>query len=445
MTDTPSVRSRLALMHGSPVLPRHDAGQRLHRLLRLLRPLIEDGLAQLRAEWRRHLLTLLGIVWGSAAVVFLLSSGAGFYGFIDTGFKKTGDRHTFVIGEYTTAATGGARQGRRIELTRRDLERLQAGVPSAQFIAGQVVHGIVAVRTPWRTRSAVVAAITPDLQYIQELHVARGRFVDAADDHASRPVAVLGASIATIFFPQTDALGSTVQIEGRPFQVIGILARKGQQLMVDWAPHDDMIFIPLRAARPVFGQGDGVDVAFIKPRRLDDIPAMHAEVRATLAPWHHVSMADHDAVNLISVTEWTEPFRNIGRGLEVLLGFIGTVALAMAGVGVANLMVALVNERRMELAVRRACGARRSDLLLQLLIETLVIVAAGGVLGIALGLGISFGIGLLPLPDMLPVPRLSLAVILTTFGVLFAVAVGAGILPARLAARVDPGAAMRVT
>lgn len=417
----------------------------MRRTLRLLRPLIEDGQAQLAAEWRRHLLTLLGIVWGSAAVVFLLSSGAGFYAFVDTGFKKTGDRHTIVVPEFTTAATGGARQGRQIDFTRRDFERLQASVPSAQFVAAQVVHGIVAIRTPSRTRSAVVSATTPDLQYIQELHVGRGRFFDADDDRASRPVAVLGANIASIFFPGTDALGGTLQIEGRPFQVIGILARKGQQLMVDWAPHDDMIFIPLRAARPIFGQGDAIDAVFVKPRRLADIPAMHAELRAALAPWHHIRPEDHDAIDLISVTQWTEPFRKIGRGLEILLGFIGTVALAMAGVGVANLMVAMVNERRMELAVRRACGARRGDLLLQLLIETLVIVCAGGVLGIALGVAISLGVGLLPLPEMIPTPRLSLSVILTTFGVLVAVGLAAGIMPARLASRVDPGAAMRVT
>jgi ABC-type antimicrobial peptide transport system permease subunit len=117
----------------------------------------------------------------------------------------------------------------------------------------------------------------------------------------------------------------------------------------------------------------------------------------------------------------------------------------MSGVGVANLMIAIVNDRRMEMAVRRACGARRGDVLLQLLVETLVIVFAGGAIGVGLGVAISYGVGLLPLPDMIPAPRISLSVILTTFGVLVAVGLAAGIVPARLASRVDPGAAMRVT
>ncbi|MFI5397061.1 MAG: ABC transporter permease [Candidatus Binatia bacterium] len=215
--------------------------------------------------------------------------------------------------------------------------------------------------------------------------------------------------------------------------------------MVDWAPHDDTIFIPLRSARPLFGQQNEVDVVYAKPRRLDDIPSMHAELRAVLSPWHHVSSADHEAIRLMSVADYTEPFRKIGRGLQILLGFIGTVALAMAGVGVANLMIAIVNDRRMEIAVRRACGARRSDVIFQLLVETLVIVFVGGAIGIVLGVALASGVGLLPLPDMIPAPRLSFSVILTTFGVLAAVGLVAGIVPARLASRVDPGAAMRVT
>jgi putative ABC transport system permease protein len=424
---------------------RASSAQRLRRTLTLLRPLVDDGFAQLAAEWRRHLLTLVGVVWGSAAVVFLLSTGAGFYNFLDVGFKKTGDRHTMIHGEHITAATGGGRPGRKIALTRADVDRLRAGVPSARVIAAEVLRGTVAVRTTRRTRSTVVSAATPDLASIQELHVARGRFFDRDDDRRGRAVAVIGSNLVPIFFGAANAIGRTLHIEGKPFQVIGVLAHKGQQLMVNWGLHDDMVFIPLRAGRPVFGQGDEVEYVYAKPRRLDDIPAMHAEIRAVLAPWHHIPRGDTDAVLLQSVTEYTESFRAIGVGLQILLGCIGTIALAMAGVGVANLMIAIVNDRRMELAVRRACGARRRDVTFQLLVETLLIVLAGGAVGVLLGAGLALGIGLLPLPEAIPAPRISTSVLLATFGVLAGVGIGAGIVPARLASRVDPGAAMRVT
>jgi putative ABC transport system permease protein len=417
----------------------------MRRFLRLLGPLLDDARAQFGAEWRRHVLTLAGIVWGAAAVVFLVAAGAGFYAFVDTGFKKTGDRHTMITGEYTTSESGGARPGRRIVLSRKDLARLRRSVPSAQAIAAELIRGTVPVRTAQRTRSTVVSAGTPDLQRIQELHIGRGRFFDARDDGGARAVAVLGANLPDIFFGGDDPIGRSIEIAGYPFEVIGVLARKGQQLMVNLGLHDDMVFVPLNVGRTRFGERDGVDLMYAKPRRLDDIDAMHAELRAALARWHHVPPTDVEAINLQSVTQFTEPFRKIGRGLQVLLGLIGTVALAMAGVGVANLMIAIVNDRRRELALRRACGARRRDVVLQLLIETLVLVFAGGLLGVAVGVALTWGVGRLPLPEEIPTPQLSLSVIATTFGVLVAVGLAAGIVPARLAARVDPGAAMRVT
>lgn len=423
-----------------------DTGHsRTRRTLALLRPLLDDGRAQLAAEWRRHLLTLAGIVWGSAAVVFLLSCGAGFYAFLDVGFKKTGDRHTVVIPEYATTAVGGARPGRRIAMTRADIAELRAGVPSARLVAGEVTRSTVAVRTARHTRSTVVSAASPSLQSILALRVARGRFYDAEDERRGRPVAVIGAGLAPVFFGDDDPIGSTLRIAGKPFDVVGVLAHKGQQLMINWALHDDMVFVPLRAGAAAFGLRDAVGEAYLEPRRLDDIPAMHAELRAVLGRRHRIAPGDTDALTLMNVPDFTEPFRNIGVGLHVLLGFIGTVALAMAGVGVANLMIAIVTDRRMELAVRRACGARRSDVLLQLLVETLVIVLAGGAVGIGIGVALVLGIGQLPLPPAIPAPQLSPSVLATTFAVLVGVGLASGIVPARIAAAVDPGAAMRVT
>jgi ABC-type antimicrobial peptide transport system permease subunit len=115
----------------------------------------------------------------------------------------------------------------------------------------------------------------------------------------------------------------------------------------------------------------------------------------------------------------------------------------MAGVGVANLMIALVNARQRELATRRACGARRSDLTLQLLVETIVVVVAGGGAGALLGVAIALGVGWLPLPEQLPTPEVSPAVVFTTFAVLVGTGIVAGVAPARLASQVDPATALR--
>jgi putative ABC transport system permease protein len=389
-------------------------------------------------------LTLVGIVWGSTAVVLLLSLGAGFYAFLDIGFKKTGDRYTAVVGEYTTAESGGARPGRRIRLTREDLPRLRASAPSASRIAAEIQHASAALRTSRRTRTGAVSAATPDVQHIQVLRVARGRFYDEEDVRLTRAVAVLGASLPEVFFGSEDPLGRTLQIEGKPFVVVGVLARKGPQLVINNALHDDMVFVPLTSGQRAFGARSEIGEVLLDPRTLGEIERMHAEVRETLRPVHHIAPRDPGALRIESITEVTEPFRRIALGLTALLGLVGTVTLAMAGVGLANLMIAIVQSRLAELAMRRACGARRGDLTLQLLVETGLVVLCGGALGVVTAMAIVSALRNLPLPEMVPRPEISLGVLGTALGVLCATGLLAGVVPARTASRVDPAAALRV-
>jgi putative ABC transport system permease protein len=417
----------------------------LARGVGLLGPIVEDGMAQLRAQGREHILTGIGLVWGSAAVVLLLSVGAGFYSFLDLGFKKTGDRYTMVVGEYTSVETAGARPGRKITLTNEDLERLEASLASASLLAAELQDGSVTLRTDFRTRTGSVSAGTPDVQHIKVLKVTRGRFYDDEDVRLGRAVAVLGANLAEIYFGTEDPLGQTIQVEGRPFEVIGVLERKGDQLMSNNALHDDMIWVPLRAGQRALGVRNEIYWVLVNPRRLEDIPTLRAGIRAALGPHHHVSPNDDEAFRIQNVTEFTAPLQLITIALTALLGFIGTVTLAIAGVGVANLMIAIVNNRRIELAVRRVCGARRGDLTLQLLVETAVIVFCGGALGVVVAVVSAMGIGLLPLPEVIPTPKVSPSVVLTTFGFLAVTGFAAGLVPARIAAQADPAAALRVT
>jgi putative ABC transport system permease protein len=416
----------------------------LRRLRSLAGPLLGDGLAELGARWREHVLTQLGIVWGAAAVVMLLSYGAGFYRIMDAGFKKTGDRYVQASGDYTSLELGGRRPGRRIDFERDDLVRVRAGVPSARWIAAETQRGEVVARTAERTRSSVVSAATPELRWITIHRVARGRFYDDEDDRLARPVAVLGANLPALLFGEADPIGRTLQLDGRPFEVIGVLRRKGQQFVTNRALHDDMIFIPLGSGQRLFQTGDGIESLLLDPWRLDETDSMRAELRAALWPYHHLAPEEEQAVRFMSVQDFAAPLTRIGVGLELLLGFIGTVILAMAGVGVANRMLAIVNSRRRELAMRRACGGRRSDVTLQLLVETLVVVLAGGALGVALGSGLVWLTSLAPLPESMPAPRVEASVLVTAFAVLVGVGLVAGVAPARSASRVDPASALRV-
>jgi putative ABC transport system permease protein len=428
---------------------RDRAGSRLRaarRTARLAPEIARDAALQLGAHRRQNLLTFVGLAWGGAAVVLLVSVGLGFSRFLDVGAAKTGDRWLLVRGMMTTADSGGAREGRPVVLEDDDLARLRAGVPHARALAGEVTIPDAFVRTDREGRPNAVAAATPDLQRVQNHAVAAGRFFDARDDAAHRRVAVLGANLPAVFFGGADAIGRTIRIQGTAFEVIGVLRRKGSQLVRggQYDLHDNMVFLPLRPGRDVIGRRSELDQIYVDPQRIEEIPGIKGAIRAVLDPRHRIEPADVEAVRIDSVHDLLAPTRVVGLALQILLGGVGTVTLLLGGAGVANLMVAVVNDRRRELAMRRACGARRSDIVLEILLESVVVIVAGGGAGVTLGCAIVLVIQALPLPADLPEPRLSLSVTATTLAVLIGVGLASGVLPARAASRVDPASALRV-
>lgn len=418
--------------------------ERLARPARLLPTLAGDGLAELRDRWRSQALTLVGIAWGTIAVVLLLSLGSGFNAFLDLSFEKTGKRWILAQHEYTSAELGGRRPGRAVVFEVEDLELLRAGVPSAALVAAEAQR-LVPVESARRTRATVVSAASAELEPIQNHKLARGRWFARSDERAGRAVAVLGAELAPVFFGDEDPLGRRIQIAGTPFEIIGVLARRGFHLVSMMDQLDFMAFVPLGVGLRALSRGERLDHFYLEPRRLDDEPAIRRETFVALARRHHLAPDDDEAVTFLSIPEVSAPTRRILFALHVLLGVVGTVTLAMAGVGVANLMLAIASERQVELAVRRACGARRGDLALQLLVETLAVALTGGALGAIAGLAIIAALQIAPLPPDFPPPRLLPSVVATSLLVLVSVGLVAGVAPARRAARVDPSAALRAT
>ncbi|MBW2244829.1 MAG: ABC transporter permease, partial [Deltaproteobacteria bacterium] len=167
----------------------------------LLPVLLEDAALELRDSWRRHLLTFVGLVWGSASVVLLLALGTGFMAFLDLGVDKTGSRWTTVEGEYTTAESGGMRPGRPVQLESEDVLRIRAGSSRVALVAGEILVSTTA-ETRSKTRATVVSAAQPELASIRNHRIARGRYLDDRDESEARQVAVLGSVLAQVLFPR---------------------------------------------------------------------------------------------------------------------------------------------------------------------------------------------------------------------------------------------------
>jgi putative ABC transport system permease protein len=413
------------------------------RSRRLATALLREAADRMRAEWRDDLVVVAGLAWGAAAVIFLMAVGAGLAAFLDVGFAKTGDRWTVVAGRHTAGRADSLRPGHAVVLERRDLDQLAAGTPSASWVGAEVSSRWATVRSRDRTRSNVVVGASPSIGPMKALRIGRGRFFDESDDAAERRVAVIGASLAPIFFPRADPVGATLRIEGEPFAVVGVLERVGQQLVVTSGLHDEIVWVPLRAGQRVLGRGDAVDLVYASAANVDDDVRLERELRETLGRTHRIERDDDTALFHLSIVRIAKPIRLVGRLLELLLGLIGAITLSIAAVSVANALVSRVHARRVELAVRRACGARRSDVIVQIFLETALLVTVGGGAGAALGALLVTLLASLPLPEMVPLPKLSGAVVAWSVILLVATAFLAALAPARLAGRADPAAAMR--
>ena len=411
-----------------------------------LREALAEALRTLRTEWLRTFLTMFGVVWGTASVVFLMSWGLGVQRTLEAGFSRAGKDLVQAwpgkVGEEFTPAA----DRRELWFTMADVEalrqraRLAVAVAAESRFWGPVGHGQA-------TLSADVRGVEPGGAALRGVTLAAGRPITRADLHARRRVAVLGDRLRTrLLGPAGGGVGTTITIRGRSFTVVGVLAHVGTQLWRDNGEElDDQAWIPLTslfALDPRPGRDDDVvDSILFRVTRRQDYEALQAEIRAILAERLRVGPHDEEAVHIASPLD-------LLRKMPIdqtagLLFVLGGATLLIGGIGILTMMLDSVQERRREIGVRLAVGARRRDILGQFLLETFVITGLGGLLGLALGIGGAFGLARLDVPDLIPVPILRAWIVWLAVGVMMVVGVTAGVVPAWRAARVDPSLTLR--
>ena len=403
-----------------------------------------QALVTLRGQRLRTVLTMFGVFWGTASVVFLLAWGRGLERMIEAGFQKIGRDLALAwagrIGEqYTPAA-----DRRLLWFTRDDVEAVRRRARLALLVGGESFSWSV-VGHGQRAYTEDVRGVEPVQLALRGVALAAGRPISQDDlDRRSR-VTVLGAKVRAKLLGSEGGVGSRIRIDGRTFLVVGILEPVGTQLWRDRSEIDDQIWIPLTTllgAGPRRGLDEEVvdNVLFRFPGR-EQYEAAKQEVRNILSERLRVSPDDHEAIYVVGPTD---ALRQLPlQAIQVVFFILAVTTLVIGGVGIMNMMLDSVHERRAEIGVRLAVGARRRDVVLQFFLETLVATGAGGLLGIAFGVAGSLALGALQVPDLIPLPILDGRVVALAFGVLLAVGVAAGVLPAWRAARVDPAEILR--
>jgi putative ABC transport system permease protein len=411
-----------------------------------LQEVLRVALRALGANKLRAALTMLGMIIGVGSVIALMAIGAGVQASISGQISGMGSNLLTIMPGAQTR--GGVRQaaGSAPTLTYEDaLAIVSSGrVPQALAIApeasssGQVVAA-------GQNVAGRLTGVTADHARVRNLKLAEGQFFSTQNQDARSPVVVLGASIRKTLFGTSDALGKTIRVNQVSLRVIGVLEEAGQSMM---GGGDDAMYLPITTLQTRFSGArtatGGRIVSTIFVQLADDTQqtaeAAAANITALLRERHDVK---EDDFTMMSQQELQEATAQITGVLTLFLGSIAGISLVVGGIGIMNIMLVSVTERTREIGIRKAIGAKRSDILLQFLLEATVVSVLGGAAGIALGAG---GASLISLVNLGGTP---MQAVVSPSSVLLAVSVSAGIglffgvFPAVKASRLNPIEALR--
>ncbi|MBI3286850.1 MAG: ABC transporter permease [Chloroflexi bacterium] len=412
-----------------------------------------EAFDSLSANLLRSVLTMLGIIIGVGAVIALVSIGQGVQVLVAEQVQSLGSNLLFVLpgtleggpssGRATFSSIAGASSP--TPLTLGDARVLADPLAAPDLVrVAPAFNRFVEVVYGDESRGTLMVATTPEYAAVRRVEVALGEFIASGHEQAASRVAVLGSQVAERLFPSgVLPLGETIKINRVPFRVIGVMRPLGG---TGFANQDDIVWVPLSTAhnrlfreRTAAGEAvvSAIYVQVVSEERMASASEQIAEI---LRRRHGILYAADDDFTIINQADVLSVFGEITGILTVFLASIAAISLLVGGIGIMNIMLVSVTERTREIGIRKAVGAKRSDILSQFLAEAVVLSVIGGGIGTALGIGGSQALTSL-VPDLRAV--ISLEAILLATGFSIGVGLFFGSYPAWRAARLDPIQALR--
>ena len=392
-----------------------------------------------RALWAnkmRSLLTTLGVVIGVASVIAVVSIVQGLFFAVNNLFKDLGSGWVRV---FANPPDDPDWEGAYVSpLYKQDAEYL---VEHAQLVEGvaPAMFGNLTIKYGDRRNSTTVLGTVPQYMDIVSFYVDRGRFFTRIDDAGRRKVCAIGASIIENLEIEEPVIGKRIQVGPENFTIIGVMEARGELIGLQL---DDYIFIPYGTARSIYGE-EQIDNTFweVSVSDPDKMELAKSQIVDVLRRRRRLEADQPNDFNLLSQEQITSVLGTISAYATGVAGGIAGVALFVGGIGIMNIMLVSVTERTREIGIRKAVGARRSNILLQFLIEATILTVVGGTIGILLGVGIgSIVAGLIP---EFPAAHVPIWSVVAGFSVSGFVGIVFGVYPALRAARLDPIDALR--
>lgn len=383
----------------------------------------------------RSFLTIFGIMWGTATLILLLAFGFGFRDQTVLNMRGMGDQIAIMFPGQTTKAFEGYGIGRPIRFKEADARLLEDQIPDIRVATPEYTQSLTISFGESRRNSSVggVFPVYSDLRNIfEELG---GRWLNESDIDERRRVIFLGYRLSENLFGSDDPIGKQVMVRNTPFTVIGVMQEKIQNSSYNQRDMD-RAFIPASTFSMMMGTDQINNILYV-PANPDIAPAVKDQVYEVMGRKHRFDPADRDAIGLWDTNEFWSFIDVMFLGINGFLGLIGFFTLAVGGIGVANIMFVVVQERMKEIGIRRSVGARRHHIMGQFFVETFMIIGIGAAAGYATGWLLVLATQNIPIKEFVGAPYFAPEVGLLAFVVLGFVGLAAGFMPAWRASRLD--------
>lgn len=393
------------------------------------------------ANKKRSVLTAFGVTWGMVMLIVMAGCGFGLKKSLNEQFECVDANAGILFSNFTTEAYDGYKAGRWWQLTDDDLELLRSQYPEIKRITGEISQGGGLGNNVVRNGQGgaySLRGIEPVFQSILSTKMLSGRYINNIDIDQSRKVCVIGRKIVNaLYMPGEDPIGTTIQVNGIGFTVVGTCTDASESVNIG-SEDDETVILPISTMRLMFGSNNTtLDMIVFATDGKAPIAPLTERIRQTLYSAHHISPTDKGAMWMMSMQDILNKTNALFGGLTILIWLVGIGTLFAGAVGVSNIMLVTVRERRQEIGIRRALGASPHVIIRQILCESFVLTSLAGVVGIVLGVWLLRLVANIITASsdsgFVLNPQISFGLTMVALVILIVLGIAAGLLPAQKA------------